>query len=144
MDKIKLSLDITNPSEFHNLGIELWIDKAKFFDNLIGPGTHHVINEFESNEADHEFKIILKNKTDEHTSIDEAGNIVEDVLINVKNISLDEINIDRLVVSHSEYHHSGNDSYKQQPHKFYGNLGCNGTVMLKFSTPVYIWLLENM
>ena len=144
MDKIKLSLDITNPSEFHNLGIELWIDNDKFFDSNPAPGTQHVVYEFDEDEKDHSFRIVLKNKLDEHTSIDEAGNIVEDVLINVKNISLDEINIDQLVVSHSEYHHSGNGSYKQQPHKFYGNLGCNGIVMLKFSTPVYLWLLENM
>jgi hypothetical protein len=144
MNKIKLSLDITNASEFHNLGIELWLDKSKFFDNTVSPGTHQVMHEFSENEADYEFKIILKNKIDEHTTIDDKGNIVADALIKIDNIYLDEIAIDQLVYQHAEYFHNGNNSYEIKPHKFYGNLGCNGTVSLKFSTPVYLWLLENM
>jgi hypothetical protein len=28
--------------------------------------------------------------------------------------------------------------------KFYSELGCNGTVSLKFTTPMYLWLLEHM
>ena len=144
MDKIKLSLDITNPSEFHNLGIELWIDKAKFFDNLIGPGTHHVIHEFEIADGDHCFKIKFKNKRHEHTKIDEAGGIISDALINVSNICLDEIKIDQLIHEKAEYIHDTNGIETIAVHPFYGNLGCNGHVQLKFSTPVYLWLLENM
>jgi hypothetical protein len=144
MDRIKLSLDIVNPSEFHNLGIELWLDKEKFFDNVIGTGTHHVIYEFDEAKQNHEFLIVLKNKTDEHTTVDEQGNIIKDALIQIHNICLDEIKIDQLVWEKSEYLHRGNGSYESRPHKFYGNLGCNGTVLLEFSTPVYLWLLENM
>ena len=144
MDRIKLSLDIVNPSEFHNLGIELWLDKEKFFDNVIGTGTHHVIYEFDEAKQNHEFLIVLKNKTDEHTTVDEQGNIIKDALIQIHNICLDEIKIDQLVWEKSEYLHRGNGFYEIRSHKFYGNLGCNGTVLLEFSTPVYLWLLENM
>jgi len=144
MEKIKLSLDIANPSEFHNLGIELWLDNTLFFDNNISPGTHHIIHEFESADADHILKIKLKNKTHEHTKINEAGEIVSDTLINVSNFFIDEIMIDQLVFDHAEYVHNGNGSKTIAVHKFYGDLGCNGHVQLKFSTPVYLWLLENM
>ena len=27
---------------------------------------------------------------------------------------------------------------------FFGTMGCNGTVRLKFSSPVYLWLLETV
>ena len=145
MDRIKLSLDISNPSKFHNLGIELWLDNIKFFDNQVASGTHHVIYEFnEQQDTNREFKIILKNKTNEHTQIDQSGNILQDALINIHNIELDGINIDQLMWTHCEYFHTGNDSHDMQAHKFYGNLGCNGTVLLTFSTPSYLWLFENM
>jgi hypothetical protein len=144
MDKIKLNLDISNPSEFNNLGIELWLNKTMFFDNLISPGTHHIIHEFESDDSNHILKIKLKNKTHEHTKINSAGEIESDVLINISNIALDEILIDQLMYEKAEYVHDGNGSQTIAVHKFYGNLGCNGHVQLNFSSPVYLWLLENM
>jgi hypothetical protein len=144
MEKIKLSLDIVNASAFHNMGIELWLDKTKFFDNDISPGTHHVIHEFESQDQSHYFKIRLKNKTHQHTQIDESGQIISDALITIKNVCLDEIQIDQLMCEKAEYIHDGNGSKTIAIHKFYGNLGCNGHAQLQFSTPVYLWLLENM
>ena len=144
MEKIKLSLDISNASEFHNLGIELWMDKSKFFDNTVSPGTHHVIHEFDSDDGKHCFKIKLKDKSADHTTIDDAGNIVSDALINISNIQLDEIQIDQLVYEMAQYVHDGNGSKTIAVHKFYGDLGCNGDVQLHFHTPVYLWLLENM
>lgn len=148
MDKIKLSLDLVNTSEFHNLGIELWLDKNKFYDNTVSPGTHHVIYEFDGNEGEHCFKIKLKDKNknahNEHTKINEAGEIISDALITVSNVHLDEILIDQMMCEKAEYVHDGNGSKTIAVHKFYGDLGCNGHVQLKFSTPVYLWLLENM
>jgi hypothetical protein len=144
MEKIKLSLDISNASEFHNLGIELWMDKSKFFDNTVSPGTHHVIHEFDSDDGEHCFKIKLKDKSVENTKINDAGEIVLDTLINISNIQLDEIQIDQLMYDLAEYVHDGNGSKTIAVHKFYGNLGCNGHVQLHFHTPVYLWLLENM
>lgn len=144
MDLIRLSLDISNTSEFHNMGIELWIDRNKFFDNSVAPGTHHVIHEFDCEDGEHWLKIVLKNKTQENTKIDHEGNIVADSLINVSNICLDEINIDTMMHNLADYVHDGNGTKTIAVHDFYGNLGCNGRVQLKFSAPVYLWLLENM
>jgi hypothetical protein len=145
---VKLSLDITNPTEFHNLGIELWLGKTKFFDSEISPGTHHVMHEFDSKDDEHYFKIKLKNKNknadNEHTKINEAGEIVSDALISISNVCLDEIMIDQLMYEKAQYVHDGNGSKTIAVHQFYGDLGCNGYVQLKFHTPVYLWLLENM
>ena len=144
MENIKLSLDITNASKFHNLGIELWLDKNKFFDNTVSPGQHHIIHEFNSDDGEHCLKIKLKNKTNEHTKIDDSGVITSDALINISNIQLDEIQIDQLMYRIAEYVHDGNGSKTVAVHKFYGDLGCNGHVQLDFSAPIYLWLLENM
>jgi len=144
MDRVKLSLDVVNASEFHNMGIELWIDKNKFFDNAITPGCHHIIHEFDCADSEHWLKIVLKNKTQENTQIDESGNIVKDGLISISNVCLDEINIDNMLTLLADYVHDGNGSQTISVHPFYGHLGCNGRVQLKFSSPVYLWLLENM
>ena len=148
MEKLKLSLDVVNPSEFHNLGIELWLNKQKFFDNSISPGTHHIIHEFEVADGDHFFKIKLKNKNkdrvNEHTKIDDNGTIISDAVIDISNVTFNEIQIDQLMTDHGEYVHDNNGSQVIAVHKFYGSLGCNGHVQLKFSTPIDFWLLENM
>jgi hypothetical protein len=144
MDKVKISLDVTNRSQHHNLGIELWIDRDKFFDNNVSPGQHHIMHEFEAADGEHVLKIVLKDKTTEHTTVDDAGNIIEDALINVSNIMLDEIDVTQLVSELAQYVHDGNGHETIAVHKFYGDMGCNGHVQLHFSSPVYLWLLENM
>lgn len=144
MDTVQLSLDLVNTSDAHNMGIELWMDQVKFFDSKISPGTHHVVHTFESREQEHTFKIILKDKNDSNTKIDDAGNILKDSLIDVKNISVDEINIDQLFSELSVYRHDNNGHGQLTENKFFGHLGCNGVVELKFSSPIYLWLLENM
>lgn len=144
MDRFKISLDVTNASEFHNMGIELWIDQTCFFDNTISPGRHHVVHDFECADGDHWFKIVLKNKTHENTKIDQQGNIVSDALIDISNLCIDEINIDTMIHNLADYVHDHNGTQTIAVHEFFGHLGCNGQVKLKFSTPIYLWLLENM
>jgi hypothetical protein len=47
--------------------------------------------------------------------------------------------IDQLV-----YEHNANGTGPLVQDKFYGEMGCNGTVTLEFSSPTYLWLLEQM
>lgn len=145
MQKVRLSLDVVNSSNNHNIGIELRLDDQLFFDQMISSGTHHIVHEFNDEEKDHYLYIILKGKTPSDTKIDDQGNIVEDVVIDIKNISVDNINIDRLIQELGQYIHDGNGAdLVRSVHPFYGHMGCNGHVQLKFSCPVYLWLLENM
>ena len=149
METLKLSLDLVNTSEFHNLlDVELWMDKNKFFDNSISPGRHHIIHEFDVSDGEHYFKIVLKNKNKErsnkHTKIDNQGSIISDSMIAVSNVIVNDIEIDNLLVEKAQYVHDSNGIETIAVHPFYGNLGCNGHVQLKFSTPIYLWLLENM
>jgi len=144
MDTIKISLDVVNRSQHHNLGIELWIDKQKFFDNSISPGKHHIVHDFQAADGEHVLRAVLKNKTTEHTRVDQSGNIIEDALIHLGNIMLDEIDVTQLVYQLSQYVHDGNGSKTIAVYPFYGDMGCNGRVQLSFQSPVYLWLLENM
>ncbi len=144
MQTITFSCAIHNTSEFDDLQVELWIDEYKFFDQTIPTGTLTPTYEFEENEEDHILKIVLKNKTQEHTSIDDNGNILNDACISFDNFCFDDINIDQILYERAVYRHDKNSTDIMQAHKFFGTAGCNGEIEFKFKTPFYIWLLENM
>ena len=144
MEKIVFSCTVSNTSDFEDLALEFWLDDNKFFDNNVKKGNICVSYEFDEDEADHILKIVLKNKTIDHTTVDETGKILFDTLVSINDISFDEININQLFFEHAVYTHNYNGSGADVEEKFYGDLGCNGTVELKFTTPFYMWLFENM
>jgi hypothetical protein len=94
-------------------------------------------------DAEHELRFVLKNKTAEHTKIDQDGNIVKDSWLTVSDLSFDEIQLGHIGTELAVYTHDFNGTGNQTQEKFYGTLGCNGSVSLKFTTPIYLWLLEN-
>ncbi len=145
MDTVRLSLDVVNTSANHNLCIELWIDKDKFFDSEISPGQHHIIHQCDLGDGEHIFRLKLKNKSSEYTQVDSAGNIVSDATVRLDKFVVDDIDISQLFVELGQYIHDGNGSEETVSiHKFYSELGCNGHAQLSFNSPIYLWLLENM
>lgn len=143
-EQIKLTMALTNNSKFNDLAVELWLDNVIFFDQSISQGTHKVGHTFTEDEDQHQFKIVLKNKQDYHTTIDENGNILEDTIIDVKDICFDTVNIDSMMHDLAKYKHDTNGNSNILTEPFHGHLGCNGTVTLDFHLPFYMWLLENM
>lgn len=95
-------------------------------------------------ETEHSLELILKNKLSEHTTVTESGEIITDAVLKVTNISFDQIISDNIVFGQAQYTHNFNGTQSVINEKFFGTMGCNGIVELKFSTPVYLWLLENM
>jgi len=95
-------------------------------------------------DAEHELKFVLKNKTQDHTKVDEQGNILSDAMLSISNIAFDEIKLGHMFIEQTVYHHDMNGSQDLFEDEFYGSMGCNGYVSLKFATPIYLWLLENM
>jgi len=93
---------------------------------------------------EHELIFEMSNKQPSHTKIDDNNQITEDALILIKNISIDNINVDQLWYNSSQYKHNYNGSSDMITDEFYGSMGCNGTVSMKFTTPFYLWLLEHM
>jgi len=69
------------------------------------------------------------------------------MLLNIKSLEVDDIDLGSLIWSHSVYR-------PDITHEFNGvtvteltncvNLGWNGTWEFAFTTPFYIWLLENL
>jgi hypothetical protein len=142
-DTVKISCAVGTNNPTAELGLEVWLDKQKLFD------TNHVIDQqlewqIIEDETDHELRFVMKNKTMDHTHIDETGKILKDTLVTIKNLCFEEIELGQIFIDHATYTHDLNGTSATTIEKFYGEMGCNGTVSLKFSTPIHIWLLENM
>lgn len=95
-------------------------------------------------EAEHEVRIVMDGKTWEHTKIGEDGEILQDSMLQICRIFIDGIDITQVVEMLATYTHDGNGSEPLAQHSFHGFMGCNGCVSFRFSTPYYLWLLENM
>ena len=126
------------------LGTEVWIDdicviNVDHVDRIV-----HFSQEISDNDAEHELRIVMKHKTSDHTELDDAGNIIRDAMLSISDIKFDEIDLGQLFLTKTVYTHDFNGSQPTVDDKFFGEMGCNGTVSLKFSTPAYLWLLENM
>ena len=144
MDKITVSFDLTSSDYAAAVGFELLLDDVVLLsiDHVTEPMP--VSLEILDDEAEHELKFVMKNKTPEHTVVDDNGNITKDAVLSVANVAFDDIELGHVFVDRAVYHHNFNGSQDAIEDKFFGPMGCNGHVSLQFTTPIYLWLLENM
>lgn len=102
----------------------------------------------ELGDGEHSLEISFLNK-DSSTDVvkDESNNVIKDILLNVENIEIDDIDIGHLKYSKSYYALDKKQLYKGEIVTQIDNcvnLGFNGTYVMKFNSPFYLWLLENM
>lgn len=93
----------------------------------------------------HQLKIRLENKTVQDTVV-VNGQMVKDMLLNIDDIVIDDISLGQLLWD-AEYHLDSSQEYNGNTITRLDrcvNLGWNGTYILNFSTPFYIWLLEKL
>lgn len=119
------------------------------------------INETEYFEFDVDIKegecsliIELLNKSVYDTVVDPNNSVVEDLLLNIDSVEIDEIDLGILLWTISDYQPNYPDSYRLKMSqlgqelpasvKNCVNLGWNGKWNLPFTSPFYIWLLENI
>jgi hypothetical protein len=144
MEFSKISFNVETSDVSCPLSIEIWLDN-----DLLLKNPHiqekikftHAIND---NEGDHKLRIVLQGKTLDHTQIDADGNIVKDATLQISNVVIDEIDINQLFLDKCVYTHNFNGTQPEIADTFHGVAGCNGTISFEFSTPIYLWLLENM
>lgn len=141
---ISISFELNTSNDQAELGFEAWVDNTQFADIAHVQGRQSIKIEIPDIDGDHELRLILKNKTEAHTEIDEQGTIVSDATLAISDLAFDEIKLGHMTTKLATYDHDFNGTKEPVQDKFYGIIGCNGTVSLKFIMPVYLWLLENM
>ena len=142
---VSITFNLSTTDAMAELGFEAWIDQRKFLDlDHVKEPQPVTVELDDQDDAEHELRLVLKNKTAEHTQVDEQGNIITDARLLITDVAFDEIRLGHMFFEQAVYTHDFNGTGKATEDTFYGELGCNGTVSLKFATPMYLWLLEHM
>jgi hypothetical protein len=127
----------------------IWLDDHQVVTSeIVSLNQQEVKFERTIDEGNHTLKIRLENKNNSDTVVNvvENAEVIKDMLLNINDITIDDISIGNLLWS-AEY-------ILDQPQKYKGqtitkldncvNLGWNGTYVFKFASPFYIWLLEQL
>jgi len=122
-------------------GARVYINNHLIFEGLISqPEEINWHGELEEGEQD--IVIEMYNKQDGDTVQDESDNILKDVVLNIDNISIDDIELEQLLYTNSVYYPQS--EYAPETVEQCVNLGWNGQWKLSFSVPTYLWFLENL
>jgi hypothetical protein len=142
--KFEVTLGATHWGKLPQFSI--WLDD----ENVVSDGQvdSTEIIKFEKNlvEGHHALKIRLENKDKHNDTQIENGEIVNDMLLNIVDISVDNISLGNLLWD-AEYHLDSPQEYQGKTINKLDhcvNLGWNGSYILKFSSPFYVWLLEKL
>jgi hypothetical protein len=145
LETAKISFDIETSDAECPLSIEIRLG------NMVLLKNNHVQDkitfEYDINDVDdgdHELQIVLTGKTSNHTIVDETNAIIKDATLTISNVVIDDLDINQLFLEKCVYTHDFNGTQSKIEDSFYGIAGCNGTISFKFTTPIYLWLLENM
>lgn len=148
MNEEKLSFVVTLSGTFweRRPQFSIWLDDHLVVASEISSTSQQEIKfEHTIDEGLHSLKIRLDNKTNTDTIL-ENGSVVQDMLLNIDDITIDDISLGNLLWS-AEYILDQPQEYKGQTIDHLDgcvNLGWNGTYVLKFTSPFYIWLLEKL
>ena len=140
MDKIKITMDIVHPGQ--GLHFALRVDgQVEWHTHDTHDGSISI--DIDDDENTHVLEMVMDGKKSHHTRVSSTGEIEQDVVIAIKNLAFDGIALGHTLIEKAVYLHDHNGTTSPRETQFFGTMGCNGTVRLTFTTPIYLWLLEN-
>ena len=122
-------------------GARVYINQELIHEGLIAEPTE-LSWSGELEEGEQVIVVEMYDKRDGDTVFDENENIIKDVILNIDNISFGDVDLNELVQMGSMYYPKS--KYAPEVLDQCVNLGWNGRWELKFSSPTYLWLLENL
>jgi 23S rRNA U2552 (ribose-2'-O)-methylase RlmE/FtsJ len=144
LETVKISFDIETSDAECPMGVEIWLDDAVLLRHNHVQEKITFSHDISDDDGEHKLRVVISGKTSGHTQVDEAGNIVKDATLQISNVVIDDIDVNQLFLEKCVYTHNFNDTQSEIQDTFHGVAGCNGTISFSFSTPIYLWLLENM
>jgi hypothetical protein len=140
-----LAFDVRAMPGDQGLGLEVRFDHKVIANIVPSDSNTTVTHEFDDSEdGTHLLQITLKNKLPTHTVLDADSNIVSDAVLELTQFSVESIDITQVLCDRACYTHDFNGTAAMIDDVFFGTMGCNGTVSLEITSPVYVWLLEAM
>jgi hypothetical protein len=155
-EKLKFKLELYAHMWDKPPHVEILVNNKIFFDgDVTGSEETPSIIEFETElEENKSYDFVIKRSgKDKDQTVVKEGKIVKDQLLIIKRIDIDDIDIGALVYEGmytpeypepwaTQQREAGNDL--KDSFKNVTQMGFNGTWSFKFSSPFYMWLLENL
>ena len=156
-EKIKFKLELYSEYFDKPPYVEIYV-KDKWCHSGIVVGTKDSPNTIEffqnlTHGENYDLKILRTGKDIEQCQVDSSGNVLKDQLLHIKMIEIDEIDLGSVVYSGVYTPEYQEPWYSQQvkagktPQQSFKNVTCmghNGEWKWTFSSPFYMWLLENL
>jgi hypothetical protein len=156
-EKLHFKIGLSSTSKKKHAKIKISLNDVEFVcEQLKGNANKTEYFEFDTSvsEGDCFLVIELVNKSTYDTVLDSNNNIIEDLLLNIDSIEIDDVDLGSLLWTSSIYKPIYPNEYKLEmleagqelpdTIKNCVNLGWNGQWTLPFTSPFYIWLLENI
>ena len=144
METFDISFNLTSSDYDCGLGFEVFYNNKQILNIDHCRSSTMLAFTLSAEEGEQELKFIMKNKTMDHTTVDENNKIVNDACLNISNFTIDSAELGHTFLEQCKYHHDFNGTQDPVVDKFYGDMGCNGTLIFSFQSPVYLWLVMNM
>lgn len=141
----KCNISLTAKSSGQDLHLHVTLDGETLWQGFPSADPVRITHDFDdSTESDHVLGFELSGKTQLHTRINDQGEILEDAMITISSVSLDGIDLGQVFFENCTYCHDFNGTGAFTQDSFFGDMGCNGRVEMRFRSPSYLWLLESM
>jgi hypothetical protein len=85
----------------------------------------------------HSLEFELSGKTDQHTLLNDQGQIDRNSCVSIRNFKFNDVAVNNLLYKVAAYQHNITEPFN-------GSLGYNGRARVEFTTPVDMWLFENL
>ena len=116
----------------HDLQIQIVLDQQVILDQALTTDVTRFHYDFADtvDMQEHELQIVLTGVPDEQV---ENTN----VMLKIHNIWIERLNMHLVMQDYGQYYHQSGEVHVPSEY-----MGCNGHWSLKFSTPIYAWLLD--
>ena len=144
MTPIEISFTVEPSISPCDFKLEFLVDHAPLWstDHLSGPHSVKVSMQDSTHTTEHVMTWRMQGKTWQHTKI-RADAIVEDHVIYLRDLTVEGVLVQPVLELTARYDHDFNGTSQAVADRFFGVMGCNGEVTMPFSTPIFLWLLEN-
>lgn len=144
METVQISFDVETSDTECPLSVQVWLDESLLLDNAHVKEKIAFAHGISDDDGEHQLRIVISGKTADHTKVDDQGNIIKDATLQISAVTVDGIDVNQLFLEKCVYTHDFNGTQPEIADTFHGVAGCNGTIVFEFTTPIYLWLLENM
>lgn len=128
------------------LNLAVGVDGVEIYDKDLTTNEEQVVEHTISDaDGEHIVEIKLSGKTWDHTVVGPKDTILSDIAVMIEEIILEEIDVTGAALRTARLTHSFNNPTKELV-TVEGTtyLGFNSITQIKFTTPAFIWMLENL